>query len=64
MKIPCHEYLGYVHDGNCIYVNGSGRNHYEFFIRLNQCGTLGRQEMYHPTLPGEARVRICSFYWV
>jgi len=48
---------GYVHDLNCIYVNGSGRNHYEFFIRLNQCGTLGRQEMYHPTLPGEARVR-------
>ena len=49
---------GYVHDANCIYVNavnGSGRS-YEFFIRLNQCGTLGRQEMYHPTMPGEARV--------
>ncbi len=47
---------GYVHDPNCIYVNGSGRSYYEFFIRLNQCGTLGRQEMYHPTMPGEARV--------
>ncbi|UXI18391.1 serine proteinase stubble-like [Sarcoptes scabiei] len=48
---------GYVHDPNCIYVNGSGRNYYEFFIRLNQCGTLGRQEMYHPSMPGEARRR-------
>lgn len=47
---------GYVHDPNCIYVNGSGRSYYEFFIRLNQCGTLGRQEMFHPTQPGEARV--------
>jgi hypothetical protein len=47
---------GYVHDPNCIYVNGTGRNHYEFFIRLNQCGTLGRQEMYHPKRPGEVRV--------
>ncbi|XP_017464255.1 PREDICTED: uncharacterized protein LOC108357692, partial [Rhagoletis zephyria] len=47
---------GYVHDPNCIYVNGSGRSYYEFFIRLNQCGTLGRQEMYHPTMPGEARL--------
>lgn len=48
---------GYVHDSKCIYVNGSGRKHYEFFIRLNQCGTLGRQEMYHPSMPGEARRR-------
>ncbi|KAI2810468.1 hypothetical protein BLOT_001629 [Blomia tropicalis] len=48
---------GYVHDPNCIYVNGSGRSYYEFFIRLNQCGTLGRQEMFHPTQPGEARRR-------
>lgn len=47
---------GYVHDPNCIYVNGTGRNHYEFFIRLNQCGTLGRQEMYHPKRPDEVRV--------
>lgn len=25
---------GYVHDANCIYVNGTGRNGYEFYIRL------------------------------
>ncbi|RWS13895.1 Zona pellucida-like domain containing protein 12 [Dinothrombium tinctorium] len=48
---------GYVHDANCIYVNGTGRSQYEFFIRLNQCGTLGRQEMYHPQRPGEVRRR-------
>ncbi|XP_015795357.1 uncharacterized protein LOC107371721 isoform X2 [Tetranychus urticae] len=48
---------GYVHDTNCIYVNGTGRNRYDFFIRLNQCGTLGRQEMYHPKRPGELRRR-------
>lgn len=47
---------GYVHDANCIFVNGTGRNRYDFYIRLNQCGTLGRQEMYHPKSPGETRV--------
>lgn len=51
---------GYVYDESCIYVNGSGRSFYEFYIRLNQCGTLGRQEMYHPTMPGEARV--CNLF--
>lgn len=55
---------GYVHDPNCIYVNGTGRNHYEFFIRLNQCGTLGRQEMYNPKMPGEARVSYYCEYFI
>ncbi|GFQ76252.1 ZP domain-containing protein [Trichonephila clavata] len=36
---------GYTQDASCNYVNGSGRNHYEFFIRLNRCGTLGQQEV-------------------
>lgn len=36
---------GYASDSSCSYVNGSGRNHYEFFIRLNRCGTLGQQEV-------------------
>lgn len=65
MPLPSRTHSsGYVHDPNCIYVNGTGRNHYEFFIRLNQCGTLGRQEMYHPKRPGEVRVRSplpCTF---
>ncbi|GFY39680.1 ZP domain-containing protein [Trichonephila inaurata madagascariensis] len=36
---------GYTQDTTCHYVNGSGRNNYEFFIRLNRCGTLGQQEV-------------------
>ncbi|XP_074595545.1 uncharacterized protein LOC141850739 isoform X2 [Brevipalpus obovatus] len=48
---------GYVHDPNCVYVNRTGSNRFDFYIRLNQCGTLGRQEMYHPKRPGELRRR-------
>ncbi|GFT19398.1 ZP domain-containing protein [Trichonephila clavipes] len=35
---------GYAHDTDCVYVNGSGEERYEFSIRLNRCGTLGRPE--------------------
>lgn len=35
---------GYSHDAECVYVNGSGHDKYEFNIRLNRCGTLGRPE--------------------
>ncbi|XP_055930855.1 uncharacterized protein LOC129961072 isoform X2 [Argiope bruennichi] len=41
---------GYTQDTSCNYVNGSGRNHYEFFIRLNRCGTLGQQEVSEDNL--------------
>ncbi|GIY83857.1 ZP domain-containing protein [Caerostris darwini] len=41
---------GYTQDSSCNYVNGSGRNHYEFFIRLNRCGTLGQQEVSEDNL--------------
>ncbi|XP_045606562.2 uncharacterized protein [Procambarus clarkii] len=36
--------LGYAYDGDCIYVNGSGRHAYDFFIQLNRCGTLSGNE--------------------
>lgn len=49
---------GYVNDPTCLYVNGTGSTRYEFSIRLNQCGTLGRQELHQPTIPGEARVSV------
>lgn len=39
---------GYAHDSDCVYVNGSGHSKYEFSIRLNRCGTLGRPE-FEPT---------------
>ena len=33
--------LGYTHDHDCMYINGTGTNTYEFYIQLNRCGTLG-----------------------
>uniref|UniRef100_A0A182WIC1 ZP domain-containing protein n=1 Tax=Anopheles minimus TaxID=112268 RepID=A0A182WIC1_9DIPT len=35
-------YIGYAYDPDCMYINGSGRDYYEFFIQLNRCGTLGK----------------------
>ncbi|CAG7732820.1 unnamed protein product, partial [Allacma fusca] len=32
---------GYSYDPDCVYVNGTGRDYYEYLIRLNRCGTLG-----------------------
>jgi len=32
---------GYSYDTDCIYINGTGVNEYEFYIQLNRCGTLG-----------------------
>jgi hypothetical protein len=48
---------GYVRDPNCLYVNGTGKTRYDFSIRLNQCGTLGRQELHSPVGPDEVRRR-------
>ncbi|TGZ53591.1 Uncharacterized protein DBV15_05151 [Temnothorax longispinosus] len=31
----------YSYDPDCMYVNGTGRDYYEFYIQLNRCGTLG-----------------------
>ncbi|KAL9699541.1 hypothetical protein quinque_002982 [Culex quinquefasciatus] len=33
---------GYAYDPDCMYINGSGRDYYEFLIQLNRCGTLGK----------------------
>ncbi|XP_059473403.1 uncharacterized protein LOC132195433 isoform X2 [Neocloeon triangulifer] len=33
---------GYSYDPECVYVNGTGRDYYEFYIQLNRCGTLGK----------------------
>ena len=32
---------GYAYDNDCIYINGTGSDEYEFYIQLNRCGTLG-----------------------
>nr|CAD7259440.1 unnamed protein product [Timema shepardi] len=33
---------GYAYDPDCVYINGTGRDYYEFYIQLNRCGTLGK----------------------
>lgn len=33
---------GYAYDPDCMYINGTGRDYYEFYIQLNRCGTLGK----------------------
>ncbi|CAH0686250.1 unnamed protein product [Spodoptera exigua] len=45
---------GYSYDPDCMYINGTGRDYYEFYIQLNRCGTLGRNGQHddsrkHPT---------------
>nr|XP_034833087.1 uncharacterized protein LOC117989785 [Maniola hyperantus] len=40
---------GYSYDPDCMYINGSGRDYYEFYIQLNRCGTLGRNSPHEDT---------------
>lgn len=37
---------GYAYDPDCMYINGTGRDYYEFFIQLNRCGTLGKNALH------------------
>jgi len=32
---------GYTNDNDCMYINGTGQDVYDFYIQLNRCGTLG-----------------------
>jgi len=41
-KKICLPQTGYSYDPECVYVNGTGRDYYEFYIQLNRCGTLGK----------------------
>lgn len=38
-------FTGYAYDPDCMYINGSGRDYYEFYIQLNRCGTLGKNSL-------------------
>ncbi|KAH8302068.1 hypothetical protein KR044_002387, partial [Drosophila immigrans] len=49
---------GYAYDPDCMYINGSGRDYYEFFIQLNRCGTLGKN-----SLQEESRKNPTNFMW-
>lgn len=46
-----------------MYINGSGRDYYEFFIQLNRCGTLGKNAIHeksreNPTV-NQPRSQLC-----
>ncbi|XP_017071272.1 uncharacterized protein LOC108107951 isoform X2 [Drosophila eugracilis] len=49
---------GYAYDPDCMYINGSGRDYYEFYIQLNRCGTLGKN-----SLQEESRKNPTNFMW-
>ncbi|XP_037946841.1 uncharacterized protein LOC119678842 [Teleopsis dalmanni] len=49
---------GYAYDPDCMYVNGTGRDYYEFYIQLNRCGTLGKN-----ALNDESRKNPTNFMW-
>lgn len=55
LLIPDSFVAGYSYDPDCMYINGTGRDYYEFYIQLNRCGTLGRNGQHedtrkHPTV--------------
>lgn len=39
-------FIGYAYDPDCMYINGTGRDYYEFYIQLNRCGTLGKNSLH------------------
>ncbi|XP_037044683.1 uncharacterized protein LOC119080431 [Bradysia coprophila] len=49
---------GYAYDPDCMYINGSGRDYYEFFIQLNRCGTLGKNAIHE-----KSRENPTNFMW-
>lgn len=63
---------GYAYDPDCMYINGSGRDYYEFYIQLNRCGTLGKNALHddnrkNPTVSGAQLVKgikkLFNFYF-
>lgn len=58
---------GYAYDPDCMYINGSGRDYYEFYIQLNRCGTLGKNSLQeesrkNPTVRMLDLYSVCVFY--
>lgn len=56
------KYIGYAYDPDCMYINGSGRDYYEFYIQLNRCGTLGKNAISEKSRENPTvRISIISF---
>jgi hypothetical protein len=53
--------LGYAYDPDCMYINGSGRDYYEFYIQLNRCGTLGKNSLHEDSRKNPT---VSKFFWV
>ncbi|XP_055844953.1 uncharacterized protein LOC129911249 [Episyrphus balteatus] len=49
---------GYAYDPDCMYINGTGSDYFEFYIQLNRCGTLGKN-----ALNDEKRKNPTNFMW-
>ncbi|XP_013784839.1 uncharacterized protein LOC106468932 [Limulus polyphemus] len=54
---------GYVHDPDCVYINGSFEKRYEFYIRLNRCGTLGQRKGDYNTYFEEDKKHSNEYMW-
>ncbi|CAO1333845.1 unnamed protein product [Diamesa hyperborea] len=50
---------GYAYDPDCMYINGSGRDYYEFYIQLNRCGTLGKNSLHEDSRKNPTK----NFMW-
>ncbi|KAL1132072.1 hypothetical protein AAG570_010030 [Ranatra chinensis] len=46
---------GYSYDPDCVYINGTGRDYYEFYIQLNRCGTLGKNSRHEEARKNPAK---------
>jgi len=52
---------GYSYDPDCVYINGTGRDYYEFYIQLNRCGTLGKNSRQEDARKNPAVSTIVAF---
>ncbi|KAL7049562.1 hypothetical protein ACKWTF_003764 [Chironomus riparius] len=50
---------GYAYDPDCMYINGTGRDYYEFYIQLNRCGTLGKNSLHEDSRKNPTK----NFMW-
>lgn len=55
---------GYAYDPDCMYINGSGRDYYEFYIQLNRCGTLGKNALHDENRKNPTVRNIYKYFWI
>lgn len=55
---------GYAYDPDCMYINGSGRDYYEFYIQLNRCGTLGKNALHDENRKNPTVFQRFTFFFI